>query len=347
MEKIYLLDFCSKSILFLKFLELSLNKFSKYEKEKDINIISQLFEKDILQDTKNYNTNISLYQASKNGIKNKLIYEYAVANKYNKININCDEKDLNDFIDKLLFPQIVNKLGSLYRTKNKILKMIHHSLLNYLLSSQAILIHIKQCYCKRIYDSEDNEKTIKSLKEKINILSFENERLKKIYEEERKILEEKNKNKSFQVSYLLGTQSDHLIRELEKQLSETISKNINLEGRVTQLESEKLALKKNIEDLKIKDESLYKENDVLNKKYEILSKEHKDLNKKYDVLSKENKEVRKCYDDLNKRFELLIKEIASLKDTQKKTQKETIGKFSKIVIDSIKEKTKEFLNNDD
>ena len=69
MEKIYLLYFCSKSILFLKFLELSLKKYAKYEKEKDINVISQLFEKDIIQDTKDYNSNIIIYQDSKNGIK--------------------------------------------------------------------------------------------------------------------------------------------------------------------------------------------------------------------------------------------------------------------------------------
>jgi len=71
MEKIYLLYFCSKSILFLKFLELSLKKFAKYEKEKekDIHAISQLFEKDIIQDTKDYNSNIIIYQDSKNGIK--------------------------------------------------------------------------------------------------------------------------------------------------------------------------------------------------------------------------------------------------------------------------------------
>ena len=58
MEKSYFLDFCSKSILFLKFLELSLKKFEKYGKEK----------------AKNYNSNITLYQASTNGIKNNLIY---------------------------------------------------------------------------------------------------------------------------------------------------------------------------------------------------------------------------------------------------------------------------------
>jgi len=154
MEKIFLLDFCSKSILFLKFLELSLKKYAKYEKEKDINVISQLFEKDILQDTKDYNSNINIYQASTNGIKSKLIYQYALSNGYKKININCEEKALNDFIDDLLFPQITNKIGSLYRAKNKILKMIHHSLLNYLLNSQIILMQIKKHYCKRINDIE-------------------------------------------------------------------------------------------------------------------------------------------------------------------------------------------------
>lgn len=64
--------------------------------------------------------------------------------------------------------------------------MIHHSLLNYLLSSQAILIQIKQYYCKRINDFVDNEKTIKSLNEKINILSFENEKLKKFMKKKEK-----------------------------------------------------------------------------------------------------------------------------------------------------------------
>ena len=42
-----------------------------------------------------------------------------------------------------------------------------------------------------------------------------------------------------------------------------------------------------------------------------------------------------------------MKEITSLKNTQKKTQKEIIGKFSKIVIGCIEEKTKEFLKNND
>ena len=339
MEKIYLLDFCSKTILFLNFLELSQKKFKKYEKEKDINIISLLFEKDILQDTKDYKSNITKYQASKNGIKNKLIYEYALSNGYKKININCDQKALNDFIDDLLFPKITKNLGLLYRTKNKILKMIHHSLVNYLLSSLTILIQIKKHYCKRIDDINENNAIIKSLNEKINVLSLENEKLRKTYEEERKILEEKYKSELSE-AYIIGTQSDHLIRDLEEQVGKLNFKNIALEKKVTELGSEKLDLKKDINSLKKKDDALSKENKDLNKKYDSLSKENKDLNKKYDSLSK-------SYDDLNKRFEVLMKEINSLKDTQKKTQKEVIEEFSKIVIGSIEEKTKEFLNNDD
>ena len=64
---------------------------------------------------------------------------------------------------------------------------------------------MKQYYCKRIDDlNENNIKIIKSLNEKINMLSFENEKLRKIYEEERKILEEKFQNKSnYQKNILL------------------------------------------------------------------------------------------------------------------------------------------------
>jgi hypothetical protein len=64
---------------------------------------------------------------------------------------------------------------------------------------------MKQYYCKRIDDlNENNTKIIKSLNEKINMLSFENEKLRKIYEEERKILEEKFQNKSnYQKNILL------------------------------------------------------------------------------------------------------------------------------------------------
>ena len=121
------------------------------------------------------------------------------------ININIDVKGLNDFIDDFLFPQITYNFDPLYRTKHIILKIIHHSLLNYLLSSQTILIQMKQYYCKRIDDlNENNIKIIKSLNEKINMLSFENEKLRKIYEEERKILEEKFQNKSnYQKNILL------------------------------------------------------------------------------------------------------------------------------------------------
>lgn len=86
-----------------------------------------------------------------------------------------------------------------------------------------------------------------------------------------------------------------------------------------------------------------KNDDALSKENKEVKKRYDDLNKKYDVLSKENKEVKKWYDDLNKKFEVLVKEITFLKDTKKKTQKEIVGKFSKIVICSIKEKTKEFL----
>ena len=152
MEKSYFFDFCSKSNLFLKFLELSLKKFEKYGQEK-----AQSFEKDILQDIKNYNSNITLYQASTNGIKNNLIYQYALSKGYKKININVDVKGLNDFIEDFLFPQITYNLGPLYKTMHIILKIIHHSLLlNYFLISQIILIQMKQYYCKRIDDLNEN-----------------------------------------------------------------------------------------------------------------------------------------------------------------------------------------------
>ena len=171
---------------------------------------------------------------------------------YKKININVDVKGLNDFIDDFLFPQITSNLGPLYRGKHIILKIIHHSLLNYLLSSQTILIQMKQYYCKRIDDlNKNNSKIIKSLNEKINMLSFENEKLRKIYEEERKILEEKFQNKSkLSKEYIIDTQSDHLIRDLEYQVNRLNSKNINLGKKVTELEYEKLDLKKNIDALK-------------------------------------------------------------------------------------------------
>ena len=86
--------------------------------------------------------------------------------------------------------------------------MIHHSLLKNLLRAQTILIQIKKHYCKRIEDiDENNTKIIKSLNEKINILSFENEKLRKIFEEEKKILEEKYKNKSeLSEAYIIDTQ---------------------------------------------------------------------------------------------------------------------------------------------
>ena len=169
------------------------------------------------------------------------------------ININIDVKGLNDFIDDFLFPQITSNLGPLYRGKHIILKIIHHSLLlNYFLISQIILIQMKQYYCKRIDDlNENNTKIIKSLNEKINMLSFENEKLRKIYEEERKILEEKFQNKSkLSKEYIIDTQSDHLIRDLEYQVNRLNSKNINLGKKVTELEYEKLDLKKNINALK-------------------------------------------------------------------------------------------------
>ena len=73
------------------------------------------------------------------------------------ININIDVKGLNDFIDDFLFPQITSNLGPLYRGKHIILKIIHHSLLlNYFLISQIILIQMKQYYCKRIDDLNEN-----------------------------------------------------------------------------------------------------------------------------------------------------------------------------------------------
>lgn len=121
---------------------------------------------------------------------------------------------------------------------------------------------MKQYYCKRIDDlNENNIKIIKSLNEKINMLSFENEKLRKIYEEERKILEEKFQNKSkLSKEYIIDTQSDHLIRDLEYQVNILNSKNINLGKKVTELEYEKLDLKKNIDALKKNDDALSKEN---------------------------------------------------------------------------------------
>jgi len=140
--------------------------------------------------------------------------------------------------------------------------MIHHSLLKNLLRAQTILIQIKKHYCKRIEDiDENNTKIIKSLNEKINILSFENEKLRKIFEEEKKILEEKYKNKSeLSEAYIIDNQNDHLIRDLEYQVNTLNSKNIDLEKRVTKLECEKLYLKKKIDALKKNDDALYKEN---------------------------------------------------------------------------------------
>ena len=93
------------------------------------------------------------------------------------------------------------------------------------------------------------------------MLSFENEKLRKIYEEERKILEEKFQNKSkLSKEYIIDTQSDHLIRDLEYQINRLNSKNINLGKKVTELEYEKLDLKKNIDALKKSDDALSKEN---------------------------------------------------------------------------------------
>ena len=93
------------------------------------------------------------------------------------------------------------------------------------------------------------------------MLSFENEKLRKIYEEERKILEEKFQNKSkLSKEYIIDTQSDHLIRDLEYQINRLNSKNINLGKKVTELEYEKLDLKKNIDALKKNDDALSKEN---------------------------------------------------------------------------------------
>ena len=129
------------------------------KKKKNIDLGYFLFEKDYLQVTKEYNSNVVKYQKSQNGTKNKIMYDYATSKSFKKIALNHT------------------------------LKLIHHLLLNYLFSSQSILIELRKQYCKGLDNiDENNKKIINSLDDKINKLSFENEKLRKTFEENRKIL---------------------------------------------------------------------------------------------------------------------------------------------------------------
>ena len=161
MDMNYLIDFAYRNICFFNFLDISLNNWNIVTKEnanEKISIKQTYFREKNDQNLINYQAeekNCRLYTNECIQIKTDKILEWA---KKSKIFLPKELKleELNNFIDKTLYPTVFNRLVLLKNEKNLILQLLFPQLLNNLLASFELLIDFKKEMLSKLKRENNN-----------------------------------------------------------------------------------------------------------------------------------------------------------------------------------------------
>ena len=314
MAKNYLIDFTFRNICFMNFIESSSISWK--------NVIRIYSDKTELQQQKEFmeanNNNLikynndekisSIYTHESNEIKILRIREWARKDGIN-LSKDCEVEDLNLFIDKHFYPKIQDKLISLKKNKDPILRLLFHHLVNNFFSSINLLIELKkELYMNLkaeqgklstlIIETNNNEK---ELNKKINqsrstlnktLAELKNEKIK--YEEKILSMEETMKKLKIEsLSKKKFTEKDYydLLQKYQELLdfnNSLFMENEILSSDVKALKNENAALKLKLEDFhnKFQQEKL----NFDNKLKEIENKFNMKLNKLNNEFIKEKEQ---------------------------------------------------------
>ena len=161
MDMNYLIDFAYRNICFFNFLEISLNNWnivtSQNSNEK-ITTKQNNFRIKNDQNLINYQAeekNCRLYTNECIQMKTNKILEWA---KKSKIFLPKELKleELNNFIDKTLYPTVFNRLVLLKNERNLILQLLFPQLLNNLLASFELLTDFKKEMLSKLKRENNN-----------------------------------------------------------------------------------------------------------------------------------------------------------------------------------------------
>ena len=320
MDMNYLIDFAYRNICFFNFLEISLNNWNIVTKEnanEKISTKQNYFREKNDKNLINYQAeekNCRLYTNECIQIKTDKILEWA---KKSKIFLPKELKleELNNFIDKTLYPTVFNRLVLLKNERNLILQLLFPQLLNNLLASFELLTDFKKEMLSKLKRENNNynelflkykgdeeafkkilkEKEIMQNKEKIQ---FE-EKIKALNETIDKLKSQNSTQKNFNENdYNIFLEQYNELYNSNKQLNDS---NINLaienefntsDARTLRSENENLKkeiekVQLNVENMSKKMESLYE--DV--KELKAFREENKKLNEENIKLNEENKKL--------------------------------------------------------
>ena len=352
MDRNYLIDFAYRNICFFNFLEISLNNWNIVTSQ---HMNGNFTTKQIYFREKNDQNLIKYQDEEKNCLiytmeciktKTDRILEWA---KTSKIFLSKELKleELNNFIDKTLYPTVFNRLVHLKKEKNLILQLLFPQLLNNLLTSFELLNNFKMELFSKLKkeNKNNNELFLKYQGDEENFKKMLNG--KKIMQNKAKIeFEEKIKSLNETIDKLKSQNStqnnfnendyDKLLEQYNelydsnKQLTES---NINLlienefnTSDARALRSENKSLKEELENMKInmdkmatKMESLYgdiKELKELKEEIKRLNEENKKLNEEKIKRKKTGKAIINSISNYSKEIIKLVEDAFNIDEEQ-------------------------------
>ena len=282
----YLIDFAYRNICFLNFLETSLKnwnlvlnqhpkenltkKQSFFRQENDENLIHYMVEE----------KNCGIYSEEKIQIKTDKIREWAKTFNPN-LSKKLEMEEINSFIDKSVYPNVIDKLDSLRKKNNSLVQILNPHLLNNLLASFKLLNKLRmelisklkkesknynELFLKSIGEMDDNKKKLNESKNMLNKANREIEKTK--YEEKMKQMQEiidklkserLNQNKTSEQNndddYIKLKNKYNTLLEFNNELTE---KNQNYLLDVLSLKDENKYLKERLDDVENDLETLKK-----------------------------------------------------------------------------------------
>ena len=321
----YLIDFAYRNICFLNFLEASLKnwnlvldqhpkdnltkKQSFFRQVNDENLIHYMVEE----------KNCGIYNEEKIQIKTDKIREWAKTFNPN-LSKKLEMEEINAFIDKFVYPNVIDKLDSLRKKNNSLVQILNPHLLNNLLASFKLLNELRMELISKLKKESKNynELFLKSIEEMDDNKKKLNESKNMLNKANRQIEEQKTK-----------------FEEKMKQMQELIDK----------LKSERLNQNKTPEQ--------NNDDDYINlkKKYNALLEFNNDLTEKnqnylLDVLSlkDENKYLKERLDNVENDLEALKKKVKEV-EKQNASEKEQRMKAGTDFLNFINSNHKEMVNH--